>query len=428
MTQIDGLRPGEIVLEHASRAFSVRADRGRTLKELLIGRRRAGGPAPVQALRDVSLHVEPGETVGMVGRNGAGKSSTLRVLAGIVPLNAGRVGCGGRIVSQLELGAGFGRDFSGRENIFLNGAILGMRRAEIGRKFDEIVSFAEVGKFIDTPVKRFSSGMYVRLAFAVAAHLEPELLVVDEVLAVGDAQFQKKCLGKMNDVAKQGRTVLFVSHNMGAVVSLCDRCLLFEGGRLTQDGEVARVASIYQSGLYPSPADSTDLSGFERYGSGQSRFASVSLSYPAADGSRRPFLYTGQDLLVEVSIVGVADVTDLNVALIIYDHAGYRLIDSNTALKDSLLDLKAGEKAHVQFQLLDVLLKPGLYALGLWLGRKGEDVDGITYAATFSVEPDPEKIVYADTFPGVYQCEFSHTLRVVGAESGQAVESSATRG
>jgi ABC-type polysaccharide/polyol phosphate transport system ATPase subunit len=166
---IEGLQPGEIVLEHASRAFSVRADRGRTLKELLIGRTRAGGPPPVQALRDVSLHVQPGETVGMVGRNGAGKSSTLRVLAGIVPLHSGRVGCGGQIVSQLELGAGFGRDFSGRENIFLNGALHGLKKEQIDERLGAIIEFSELGDFIDAPVATYSSGMFLRLGFSISA-------------------------------------------------------------------------------------------------------------------------------------------------------------------------------------------------------------------------------------------------------------------
>src|SRR5467141_1326859 len=184
------------------------------------------------ALRHVSFEVQQGEVVGIIGRNGAGKSTLLKILSRITDPTEGRVRIRGRVASLLEVGTGFHPELTGRENIYLNGAILGMSRAEIRAKFDEIVSFAEVEKFLDTPVKRYSSGMYVRLAFAVAAHLEPEILIVDEVLAVGDSQFQKKCLGKMSDVAGGGRTVLFVSHNIGAVRKLCSRTILLDSGKV----------------------------------------------------------------------------------------------------------------------------------------------------------------------------------------------------
>src|SRR5579863_359451 len=203
------------------------------------------GDGQVWALRDLSFEVEPGEVLGIVGRNGAGKSTLLKVLSRITEPTTGRVELYGRVGSLLEVGTGFHPELTGRENIFLSGAILGMRRAEIVRKFDEMVAFAEVEKFIDTPVKHFSSGMYVRLAFAVAAHLEPEILLVDEVLAVGDAAFQKKCLGKMGDVAKEGRTVLFVSHNVAAVTRLCNRCIVLSGGRAIFDGETRMAVSEY---------------------------------------------------------------------------------------------------------------------------------------------------------------------------------------
>src|SRR6266508_1419195 len=189
------------------------------------------------ALRDVSFKVKQGEVLGIIGRNGAGKSTLLKILSRITEPDRGRAMLRGRVASLLEVGTGFHPELTGRENIFLNGAILGMTRAEIKSKFDEIVAFAEVERFLDTPVKRYSSGMYVRLAFAVAAHLEPEILIVDEVLAVGDAEFQRKCLGKMQDVAtKQGRTILFVSHNMQAVQSLCSKGVLIEAGRVGATG------------------------------------------------------------------------------------------------------------------------------------------------------------------------------------------------
>jgi homopolymeric O-antigen transport system ATP-binding protein len=197
------------------------------------------------ALREVSCNVTRGEVVGVIGRNGAGKSTFLKILSRITEPTAGSVDIYGRVGSLLEVGTGFHPELSGRENIYLNGAILGMKKSEIDRKFDEIVAFAETERFIDTSVKHYSSGMYLRLAFAVAAHLDPEILLVDEVLAVGDASFQKKCLGKMGDVAKQGRTVLFVSHNMGAITQLCGRALWVENGRIALDGPPSRVVPSY---------------------------------------------------------------------------------------------------------------------------------------------------------------------------------------
>ena len=213
-------------------------------------RRRRRQPAARDefwALRDIDMEVHEGEVVGLIGRNGAGKSTLLKILSRITEPTAGRIHLRGRTASLLEVATGFHPDLTGRENVFLNGAILGMSRAEIRRKFDEIVAFAEVERFLDTPVKRYSTGMYVRLAFAVAAHLEPEILIVDEVLAVGDAQFQKKCLDKMDSVGHTGRTVLFVSHNMQAVTRLSTRCVLLEKGQVRLDGPPQRVASAYLS-------------------------------------------------------------------------------------------------------------------------------------------------------------------------------------
>ena len=197
------------------------------------------------ALRDVSFEVRPGDRLGIIGRNGAGKTTLLKILSRITEPSTGQVEIRGRLASLLEVGTGFHPELTGRENIFLNGAILGMHRQEIRRKFDEIVAFAEVEQFLDMPVKRYSSGMYVRLAFAVAAHLEPEILIVDEVLAVGDTEFQRKCLGKMEDVSKEGRTVLFVSHNLRAVSNLCQRTLLLEAGTLMADGKTNEVIAGY---------------------------------------------------------------------------------------------------------------------------------------------------------------------------------------
>jgi lipopolysaccharide transport system ATP-binding protein len=216
------------------------------------------------ALRDVSFEVQPGEVVGVIGRNGAGKSTLLKILSRITEPTSGRAELRGRVASLLEVGTGFHPELTGRENVFLNGALMGMSRAEVSRKFDAIVAFSEVEKFLDTPVKHYSSGMYVRLAFAVAAHLEPEILIVDEVLAVGDMAFQRKCLGKMRDfVGRSGRTVLFVSHNMAAIESLCDRAMLFEGGRLVDAGSPQQMTRKYLSGVDSEVYD-RDLTRIDR--------------------------------------------------------------------------------------------------------------------------------------------------------------------
>jgi len=239
------VRPGEIVLEHAWRAFEVRADPGRTLKELLLGRNR-GGPPPVQALRDVSVRVEPGTTLGVVGRNGAGKTSTLRVLAGIVPLDRGRVEVGGRVVAQLELGAGFGRSFTGRENVFLNAALHGLAREEVEERLDDILAFAGLGEFADLPVATYSQGMYLRLGFAIAAHLDPDVLLVDEVLAVGDEAFQRRCEERIARQIAGGATLVLVSHDAGLVERTCERVVVLDRGAVVFDGPAAEGIAYYR--------------------------------------------------------------------------------------------------------------------------------------------------------------------------------------
>lgn len=250
------------------------------------------------AVKDVSFEVHPGEVVGIVGRNGAGKSTMLKLMSRITTPTHGEIQLRGKVGSLLEVGTGFHPELTGRENVYLNGSILGMPRKEIGRKFDDIVAFAEVERFLDTPVKRYSSGMYVRLAFAVAAHFEPEVLLIDEVLAVGDMAFQRKCLGKMSQVSRQGRTILFVSHNMTAIKSLCTRAVLFEGGQVAADGDVDGVVDRYltggldiaRTGIIPETAPRTSDRPGEAY------FRSVRLT----DMSHQPVsqLYFGQSFRV----------------------------------------------------------------------------------------------------------------------------------
>lgn len=226
-----------------------------SLKKLFIGNTKNEIKQEFWALKDVTFDILAGEKVGVIGRNGAGKSTLLKVLSEITEPTEGEAHIHGRVSSLLEVGTGFHPELTGKENILMNGAILGMRRSEIRNKFDEIVAFAEVEKFLDTPVKRYSSGMYVRLAFAVAAHLEPEILLIDEVLAVGDAQFQKKCMGKMDDISKGGRTILFVSHNLNSITALCNKCMLLEAGKIAKFGNTPEVLQKYLSGFQNKTAE-----------------------------------------------------------------------------------------------------------------------------------------------------------------------------
>jgi lipopolysaccharide transport system ATP-binding protein len=321
------------------------------------------------ALRGVSFEVQQGEVVGIIGRNGAGKSTLLKILSRITDPTEGRVKLRGRVASLLEVGTGFHPELTGRENIYLNGAILGMSRAEIRKKFDEIVAFAETERFLDTPVKRYSSGMYVRLAFAVAAHLEPEILVVDEVLAVGDAEFQKKCLGKMNEVSRDGRTVLFVSHNMGAVQVLCARAIQLECGKLCGIGGVEEIIREYLRGL--SAGETASASATVSLG------AALTLRqltfHPAAVVSGEPV-----DFMLEVAPRKPSRLKEL--ALLIYSEYGARV---------AVLDLRQEGVRDVALRDASLLLKgsirtlplvEGAYRIGLFIATEDYHADFLDLA------------------------------------------------
>jgi len=285
---------------------------GRSARDMFAGKALVAGDEIEEfwALKDINFEIKRGDVVGIIGRNGAGKSTLLKVLSRITEPTTGRVTIDGRVASLLEVGTGFHPELSGRENIYLNGAILGMSRDEIKRKFDEIVDFAAVEKFLDTPVKRYSSGMYVRLAFAVAAHLEPEILIVDEVLAVGDAEFQKKCLGKMKDVAGHGRTVLFVSHNMGAVAALCGRALTLSRGSIQAVGPVADVIFDYQRS---TSTGKRFLTWDERNAPGDN-FAKL-LSLIVRQDNDREFFSTSKPTQIEMTVLRGAPLRDLNIGV-----------------------------------------------------------------------------------------------------------------
>ncbi len=290
-------RRGEVVLEDAWRSFDIRGDRGRTLKELFT-RRSAGALDRVQALAGVNLRIGPGETVGIVGRNGAGKTSTLRVLAGITPLQKGRAECGGRLATLIELGAGFGRDFSGRENILLSGALHGLGREEIESKLDDIIAFSELGHFIDAPVKAYSSGMLVRLGFATAAHLDADVLLIDEVLAVGDEAFQRKCLRRIGEQIAKGTTLVLVSHAPSSIERTCDRVVVFDAGRIDFDGPTAEGLQHYHRAL-----------GVE-HGGGETDRALIVDDIELCDGEgrRRAVFAPGDELRVVVDLRAAATV------------------------------------------------------------------------------------------------------------------------
>lgn len=328
------------------------------------------------ALSEVDFELRRGEVLGIIGRNGAGKSTLLKILSRITEPTTGRLAITGRVASLLEVGTGFHPELSGRENIYLNGAILGMSRAEIRAKFDEIVAFAEVEKFLDLPVKRYSSGMYVRLAFAVAAHLEPEILIVDEVLAVGDAAFQAKCLGKMRDVASGGRTVLFVSHHLAALRSMCSRALVLERGRVVANDSCSRALEYYQ-GLILSDRRAEGAPMDQRL---DDAAKVVRLQWlPRAVTSM-------QAAQVELEIEMLAEDTVLEVALIISNSAGQRCAVVDLRRAAGAINLVAGQRLVYEAQIDSLPLVEGDYELGLYYFSTRGRVT-LSQLAPFSVLP-----------------------------------------
>lgn len=339
------------------------------------------------ALKDASFEVRQGEVLGLIGRNGAGKSTLLKILSRITEPTRGRVTLRGRVSSLLEVGTGFHPELTGRENIFLNGAILGMTQREIRKKFDEIAAFAEVEKFLDTPVKHYSSGLYVRLAFAVAAHLEPEILIVDEVLAVGDTEFQKKCLGKLDDVSRmQGRTVLFVSHNMEAVLKLCTQAILIDSGRVQALGDAKIVVPTYLSSQ-SSSSRVVDLSSRERpnHLTGRARLVRASPSDP--DG--KWLLSFGQELSLEISIEVISSVNEIDLYVAVFSARGFELATWSNRCNDVTLSVHPGTNAfRIEIQRLRLL--PGYYSLGMAIVSDRGYEDWVADAVFFEVTSSQE--------------------------------------
>jgi lipopolysaccharide transport system ATP-binding protein len=321
------------------------------------------------ALRNVSFEVQRGEVVGIIGRNGAGKSTLLKILSRITDPTEGRAELHGRVGSLLEVGTGFHPELTGRENIYLNGAILGMRKAEIARKFDDIVSFAEIEKFIDTPVKHYSSGMYVRLAFAVAAHLEPEILIVDEVLAVGDLQFQKKCLGKMGEAGREGRTVILVSHNMGAIRSLSHRCMLLDSGRLVHCGETAKVVNEY---LQESVTVSSAEVAFPENPRSPIWIRRAALTDPQGVPKRQFTL--DEQIILDMEYVVSRDVRQSMVLFAVARDGNFIFQSHDTDMRPELLDLRPAGVYRVRVPWPRRMLTAGTYTVSLTgtVGSQGQ--------------------------------------------------------
>ncbi len=356
------------------------------IKERLLGKESSfKSKEEFWALQDISFKVGRGDKLAIIGRNGAGKSTLLKLLSRITVPTKGRIELNGRVASLLEVGTGFHPELTGRENIFLSGSVMGMKRAEIKRKFDEIVSFSGIERFLDTPVKRYSSGMYVRLAFSVAAHLEPEILLIDEVLAVGDFEFQKKCLGKMDEVAKVGRTILFVSHNMGAIKNLCDYGILLDNGKISEKGDIDNIITNYYSHFESiNPVDLTLI----KHG-GKQRFSFLrSLSIFDIKGNLCNIFKIGSSIIFKFNLELKEDVENLELGILIIDSVDiciHRYISSWEGLK-----MKYKKGIHFfQVEIPDILLFPGSYTISIWSAEDGYwSDDNVNQVTTIEIIQD----------------------------------------
>jgi lipopolysaccharide transport system ATP-binding protein len=367
-------RLGDQVVDALSSPF-------RRAAKLLSG--QASGAAELDetiwALKDVSFEIEQGEVVGIIGRNGAGKSTLLKILSRITEPTEGYADLYGRVGSLLEVGTGFHPELTGRENVYLNGAILGMRKAEISRKFDEIVAFSEIEKFIDTPVKHYSSGMYVRLAFSVAAHLEPEILLVDEVLAVGDVSFQRKCLGKMDEVSQQGRTVLFVSHNMGLIQTLCQRGIYLEKGKISRMGTISDAVDAYLQSM--EQANSHNM--FERIDRrGEGKIRLLGLNITSTNGSST-IPKTGEPVSFVFHVDN--DLPDMGCSFSIFDHLGQKITTFRSSVHGPEDTYEIENKRKFVCELDRLMLMPGRYRVDVSVVGDNRIQDYIQAAAFFEV-------------------------------------------
>jgi ABC-type polysaccharide/polyol phosphate transport system ATPase subunit len=357
------IRPGEIVADGASRHFKVYPREARRLKDVVVARRRSR-PAEVVALQDVSFRVDPGSAVGLVGRNGSGKTTLLRLISGIIKPTTGRVEVGGRIGSLLELGAGFHPDLTGRENVFLNGSIHGLKRAYVREQLDEIVAFAGLEEFIDLPVRTYSSGMYMRLGFAISAHIDADLLLLDEVFAVGDEQFQRKCFGKIFEFKQRGGTIVFVSHDASAVERLCDRAILLRQGSVEFDGPTHDAIVRYRQLLAGDIDPAERGAGLKEWGSGEARIEQVELVGP--DGEERTQFLTGESLTLRLRLATERSLLPPRLSLELRDSSGLLVAGSGRSTAELGWDRET-TALLVRFEVEQLPLADGRFHLRLGL-------------------------------------------------------------
>ena len=383
------MRAGAVVASGVSRRFLVYPQRHITLKEAIV-RRRQLRRTEVWALRDVSFQIDPGEAVGVIGRNGSGKTTLLRMIAAIFAPTTGRLEVGGAVASLLELGAGFHPDFTGRENVYMNAAIHGLRRRYVDERFDEIVSFAELERFIDVPVRTYSAGMYMRLGFSIAAHLDPDVLLLDEVFAVGDEAFQRKCVGKVLDLKERGRTILFVSHSAPAVERLCERALLLSGGRLLEDGPAREAIARYQRMLAAEEDPAERGAGLREWGSGEARIVEVELE--GAEGEERRQFLSGRPLAVRLVIEAATPIAPPRLAIEFRDANG-SLLGVNETLVERLGWDGAPGRVEVVFSVPRLPLADGRFQLGVSLADASStrQLHRLDPALEFSVFPDEDQ-------------------------------------
>ncbi len=383
--------PRAILAKDISKCYQIGEHRIGMLREdlmgafaRLLGRTSKSSRDVIWALKDVSLEIESGELVGLIGRNGAGKSTLLKVLSRITHPTRGQLDVTGRIGSLLEVGTGFHDELTGRENIYLNGSILGMRRREIDATMDQIIAFADIGEFLDTPLKRFSTGMRMRLGFSVAAHLKTEILLVDEVLAVGDVNFQKKCLGTMRELGDGGRTLIFVSHNMAAVENLCRRTIWIDGGEVKADGPTTDVIRAYLTSLGAPDGHTLDLGAIkERRGTGTARF--TRMEFLNQEDEAQSVVHSGDRLRIRLHYECQRDLSNLNFGFRISSNLGALITDANTWTTAQPVQWAPEGPGSIDLDIDFLNLMPGLYYIGLWL--KGANVfDDLDNAAKLEIE------------------------------------------
>jgi ABC-type polysaccharide/polyol phosphate transport system ATPase subunit len=381
------MQPGSIVAENVSRRFRVYPQRHVTLKEAIV-RRRHLRPVEVWAVRDVSFRIEPGESVGFMGRNGSGKTTLLRLLAGVFRPTSGSLAVAGRVGSLLELGAGFHQDFTGRDNIYLSASIYGLRKQEVDRRFDQIVEFSELDRFIDLPIRTYSAGMHMRLGFSIAVNVDAEILLLDEVFAVGDEAFQRKCIDRILAFKEQGKTIAFVSHSASALERMCDRAMLLSQGSVQYDGETGEAIRRYQQLLAGEENPAERAAGLREWGSGEARVTDVRLV--GADGEPREVFSAGDTLVLYVGVETHKEIPPPVLTAELRDAAGILLGQSSQALGD--LGWDGSGHAEVRFEVERLPLVEGRFQFNLTLTdpARSRRYHSMEKAAEFGVLPQGE--------------------------------------